>query len=221
MIRGVLFDMDGILLDSERLGRSIFQQACRERGYEVDNDRYARLLGVTRANCSRLLKEQLGEAFPYDEVYEIYREGLRTHALDGTLPVKKGLQACMDGLKARGIRIALATSTPRQQVELYQQHIPAMKDAFDFMVCGGEARSKPDPDIYLKAAQGLGLTARECAGVEDSLAGIQSISAAGCVRVMIPDLLPCDGRFEGLTDYCLESLEDLCPLVDEINQQGK
>ena len=157
MIRGVLFDMDGILLDSERLGRSIFQQACRERGYEVDDKRYEQLLGVTRANCSRLLKEQLGEAFPYDEVYEIYREGLRTHALDGTLPVKKGLQACMDGLKARGIRIALATSTPRQQVELYQQHIPAMKDAFDFMVCGGEAKSKPDPDIYLKAAEGLGL----------------------------------------------------------------
>jgi len=89
---------------------------------------------------------------------------------------------------------------------------------FDTMVCGVEAgRGKPAPDIYVEAARRLGLKPEECVGVEDSVAGLQSLTAAGSVRVLIPDLLPNDERFSALVDYELQGLADLPALIDRLN----
>lgn len=220
MIKGVLFDMDGVILDTERQGRSIFLAECARRGYpQVDENFYEKLLGQTREADCALMKEAFGQDFPFDEMYEAYRKGLYELAERGELPTRPGLRECMEGLKARGIRIALATSTARPIVEMYQKHIPEMRDVFNFMVCGKEGgRSKPAPDIYLKAAAGIGIDISECIGVEDSLYGLKSIRAAGGTCVMVPDLLKRDERFEGVVDYELESLRELCPLIDELNQ---
>jgi len=221
MIKGVLFDMDGVILDSERLGREIYIRKCHEMGYPQMNDEiFVTLLGKTRDEDRRLMKAALGEEFPFDEMYDAYREELYTSATRGQLPCKAGVKECFEGLKARGIKIALATSTARPMVQNYQKYIPEMRDVFDFMVCGAEAgRSKPAPDVFLKAAEGLGLDVHECIGVEDSVAGLQSQTAAGCVRVLVPDILPCDERFEGLWDYCLPTLHELCGVIDRLNQE--
>lgn len=221
MIKGVLFDMDGVILESERLGRDIYIQKCRDLGFEeMDEDFYETLIGKTREEDRRLISQAAGEDFPFDEMYDGYREGLYELARQGGLPCKPGVVECMQGLKERGIRIALATSTARHIVEEYKNHIPEMRDVFDFMVCGAEAgRGKPEPDVYLKAAAGLGLKPEECIGVEDSVAGLKSITAAGSVRVLIPDLLPYDERYQGLVDYCLPDLTHVCALVDRLNQE--
>lgn len=223
MIKGVLFDMDGVILDSERLGREIYLRKCHEMGYPQMNDAlFATMLGKTRDEDRRVITAALGEDFPFDEMYDAYREELYASAVRGELPCKAGVRECFEGLRARGIKVALATSTARPMVENYQKHIPEMPDAFDFMVCGAEAgRSKPAPDVFLKAAAGLGLDIRECIGVEDSVAGLQSQTAAGCVRVLVPDLLPFDERYEGLVDYCLPTLHGLCGLIDRLNQEEK
>lgn len=219
MIKGVLFDMDGVILDSERLGREIYIGKCHEMGYPQMNDAiFETLLGKTRDEDRRLMQELLGEDFPFDEMYDAYREELYQRAARGELPCKAGVKECFEGLKARGIKAALATSTARPMVQGYQKYIPEMRDFFDFMVCGVEAgRSKPAPDVFLKAAEGIGVDIHECIGVEDSVAGLQSQTAAGCVRVLVPDLLPCDERFDGLWDHCLPTLHDLCPLIDRLN----
>ncbi len=221
MIRGVLFDMDGVILDSERLGREIYIGKCHELGYpQMDDALFETLLGKTRDEDRRLMKAAFGEAFPFDQMYDAYRDELYRRATCGQLPCKAGVAQCFAGLRSRGIKIALATSTARPMVENYQKYIPEMRDAFDFMVCGAEAgRSKPAPDIFLKAAQGLGLDIHDCLGVEDSVAGLQSQTAAGCLRVLVPDLLPCDSRFDGLWDYCLPSLHELCGLIDRLSQE--
>ena len=219
-IQGVLFDMDGVLLDTERLGQQYFIELCHELGYPaMDIPKFNKLLGVTRAENIRQLKEMLGEDFPGEYAMDTYRDMLLREGREGRLPVKKGVEECMAGLKARGIRIGLATSTPREIVQMYFEHIPVLKNAFDGMVCGTEAgRGKPAPDIYLEAARRLGLQPEECIGVEDSLNGCKSLTAAGCVRVLIPDLLPNDSRFDGLTDYVLDSLGDLCALADQLHK---
>ena len=128
------------------------------------------------------------------------------------------LTACMQGLKARGIKIALATSTQRPVVECYLQNTPELRDVFDATVCGIEVpNGKPAPDIYQEAARRVGLTPEECVGIEDSRNGLRSLRAAGVHSVMIPDLLPFSVELTPYVDTCLDSLSDLCPLIDRLN----
>lgn len=219
MIKGVLFDMDGVLLDTERIGRDIYLRRCAELGYpQMNLKMFERLLGNTKERDRELMHEMLGEDFPFDELYDGYRDELLAKACRGEVPCRPGVEECFEGLKKRGLKIALATSTARATVEIYQQHIPQLCGVFDFMVCGAEGgRSKPAPDIYLKAAAGLGLDIAECVGVEDSLNGLKSLTAAGAVRVMVPDLLPCDERFAGVVDEEIKDLTLLCGLIDRLN----
>lgn len=219
MIRGVLFDMDGIILDTERFGRGIYLQTCADLGYPQMNEViFEELLGKTQETGYAIMRRVFGEDFPAEEAFNGYRAIMRQKILDGADVCKPGLQACMEGLKARGMRIALATSTKRPIVEDYIRCIPQMQNVFDDIVCSVEAgRGKPAPDIYLEAARRLGLTPEECVGVEDSQAGLQSLTAAGCTRVMIPDLLPYDERFHGLADHVLNDLSQLPRLIDRLN----
>ena len=138
------------------------------------------------------------------------------------LPTKKGLAECLTGLRARSLRLALATSTDRTIVERYVQATPAMQNAFDVMICGPEGgRSKPAPDIYLEAARRLGLEPGECLGVEDSRNGLRSLTAAGCVSVMIPDLLPYDDSLAPYVKHRLSDLGQLCTLADRLNLEAR
>ena len=142
----------------------------------------------------QIIAEAYGEDFPFDPFHDQFLQYFLDLAEAGQLPRKPGLAECMQGLKARGMKIALATSTQRPVVECYLRNPPELKDVFDATVCGIEVpKGKPEPDIYLEAARRLGLKPEECIGVEDSQAGLQSLTAAGCTRVMIPDLLPFTG----------------------------
>ena len=221
-IQGVLFDMDGVLLDTERLGQQYFIELCHELGYPaMDIPKFNKLLGVTRAENIRQLKEMLGEDFPGEYAMDTYRDMLLREGREGRLPIKKGVEECMAGLKARGIRIGLATSTPRDIVNMYFDHIPVLKNAFDGMVCGTEAgRSKPAPDIYIEAARRVGVPVENCLGVEDSRAGLRSITDAGAKSVFVPDLLAYDERMAGTVDYEIEHLGLLCGLIDQLEEEN-
>ena len=222
MIRGVLFDMDGVLLDTERLGSRLFEQACARRGYAVPEKLYLSLLGCTAQAGFDVLHEAFGPDFPCQAVMDEVHQGIFHTAVTTGLPTKKGLAECLTGLRARSLRLALATSTDRAIVERYVQATPAMQDAFDVMICGPEGgRSKPEPDIYLEAARRLGLSPGECLGVEDSRNGLRSLTAAGCVSVMIPDLLPYDDSLAPYVKHRLSDLGQLCALADRLNLEAR
>ncbi len=221
MIQGVLFDMDGVLFDTEALGRELMPKAARAYGKEMDHALYHRLLGVNEHLGRQILLEAYGEDFPYEPFHDQFLQYFLDIASEGRLPRKPGLSACMQGLKARGIRIALATSTRRPVVEHYLRHTPELTEVFDATVCGIEVpRGKPEPDIYLEAARQLGLRPEECLGVEDSRNGLRSVRAAGAVSVMIPDLLPFSDELAPFVDHVLTDLNGLCPLIDRLNGVG-
>lgn len=223
MIRGVLFDMDGVLLDSERMGRVYLKEVCRQYGYEMTDQIHFGLLGLTEEASRAYLAKAFGVSFPYDLIMgQVYARQLPQDGCQGKISLKPGVEECFRGLKQRGIRIALATSTQRTVVEQYIAGTPAMQNVFDAMVCGQEGgRSKPAPDIYLTAASRIGLSPRECVGVEDSRAGLQSLTAAHVASVMVPDLLPYGDAVAPYVQYKINDLGQLCGLIDRLNLSAR
>ncbi len=221
MIRAVLFDMDGVLFDTEELGLKAITKIAAELGYHVDRAFYQTTLGVPNAECESIYRAALGQDYPYQTSMERFRAYFRAHNEQHAMPRKPGLMECLSGLKARGIKIALATSTVRPLVDMYFQKMPDIAAHFHATVCGGEVpRGKPAPDIYLAAAAAVGCAPGECAGVEDSFYGVQAVRASGAYSVMVPDMLPYGERFAPFVDTRLESLRELCPLIDRLNRQA-
>ena len=217
MIQGCLFDMDGILLDTENLGMRLFSEISKVHGYDFPRTLYLEILGTNHKRSREVLARELGEDFPADTVIKEMFEALLDCARKGTMPVKPGVSACFLGLRERGIRTALVTSTDMAVVRQYLELIPELRDVFDAVVCGSEVReSKPAPDIYLLAAERLGLAPKDCIGVEDSRNGLKSLTAAGIPSVMIPDLLPYDESLKSFATWKLHSLSELCPLIDTL-----
>ena len=218
MIRAVLFDMDGVLLDTETLGLQAMTQIAQELGYPIDRAFYLTTLGVPNAECGHVYRNALGQDFPYEVAMKRFQQYFHDYNRTLSLPRKPGLMECLTGLRRRGLRIALATSTIRSLVDEYFAAMPDVAACFDGTVCGGEvSHGKPAPDIYLAAARSVGCEMSECVGVEDSVNGVRSVRASGAHCVMIPDLLPCDARFTPYVDNCLTSLTELCPLIDRLN----
>ena len=212
--------MDGVLLDTERLGTTLVPRLIRELGFEPPADLLDRIRGTNTQASARIYREVFGPDFPKGELNRRFSVELMRLAGDGSIPLKPGLKECFEGLRQRGLRTALATSTDRDIVEHYRRHIPLLRNAFDETVCGMEiVNGKPAPDIYCKAAEKLGLTPEECVGVEDSRNGLLSLRAAGCHSVMIPDMLPYSEALAPYVDSLLSDLTELCPLIDRLNQE--
>ena len=216
-VQAVLFDMDGILLDTEVLGKELFIKYTEEQGYDYIEGSYEHLLGTNSTATVRLGKEDYGNDFPIQSILSKMHEEYKQLAKQGKLPVKEGSVKCLQGLKERNIKIALVTSTARNTVNGYVTHLPEIYNQMDVIVCGDEIeKSKPHPDIYQKAMELLGVPSEKCLGVEDSLNGLKSLTAANVESVMVPDILHYGEKFAPYTKHCISSLNELCHLVDAL-----
>lgn len=186
--QAVIFDMDGLILDTEPIYRMAWQQAAIELGYSMSDDEYLCYLGRRSADCKVLLAETYGSHFPLDDFFTRGCEVFEGHIASNGIPAKAGLYELLDFLDSHQIAKAVATSTGRSNALSY---LGALADRFESIVTGDEVnQGKPAPDIFLLAAKRLGLAPEQCLVLEDAHTGVQAAYAANIPVIMVPDLRP-------------------------------
>jgi len=188
-MKGAIFDMDGLLLDTERVYQENWLETARRYGQTPYPDFPAAVSGTTGENQRRIIRRYFptvdARAFQEDCISRVDRL-LEQHCA----PEKPGARALLEYFRTRGVKTALASSSARERV-LGNLRQAAMEDLFDVIVSGQEVeRGKPEPDIFLLAAERLGCPPEECYVFEDSVNGVRAGMAAGCAAVMVPDLVP-------------------------------
>jgi HAD superfamily hydrolase (TIGR01509 family) len=208
-LAGVLCDMDGLLLDSERLARDAFVKACRDFDWEPDLTAYHRCIGSTYEKTEEILTTAYGPNFPYKAVDVRWGEHYHARLAEGAVPVKDGALELLELLRVRNVPIALVTST-RRETALDKLERVGLLNFFDQLVCGGETdRGKPNPDPYLAAAQLLGQDPAQCWALEDSANGVRAAHAAGCRVFQVPDLVAPTDDLLALGHIVVDSLHDV------------
>ncbi len=210
-VSAVLFDMDGLMFDTERLGRDGWLAARRELGVDIPEAVIAAMRGTGVDNCRRLFNAAIPGGL-YDMAHAIRLDyAARVIARDG-VPVKPGLYRLLDVLQARGIPAVLATSTGRETALGYLEQA-RVRDKMSACVFGTEvAHPKPAPDIFLAAAAAVDVPPSRCLVLEDSENGLRAARAAGCRAIVVPDLSAAPDASTGLWDLCLCSLDRVADL---------
>lgn len=186
-IKGVLFDMDGIVLDTEKLYTRFWVEAAQSLGYPMTHEMALGMRSLSRQAGERQLKSYLGEQVDYHEVRETRIKMMSAFIEENGVEIKPGIHELLFFLKKNGIKTSIATSSPLDRTKKYLSQVGLVEE-FDELVSGHMVEhGKPEPDIYLYAASNLGLKPEECLVLEDSPTGILAAYRAGCVPVMIPD----------------------------------
>lgn len=209
----IVFDMDGLMLDTERMVLDAWRRAADEQGLNVPEELYLAVIGMNGVSTRALMLERLGDDFPLDALTrrtsEIYRERV---ARDGVAH-KRGLIELLDWLQHLGVPRAVATST-RHEMAMEKLARAGISKYFDVVIGGDQvAHGKPAPDIYLAAARDLTLPPGECVALEDSTNGAAAAHAAGMPVIVVPDLVAPTATTRRNAVAVVESLTDAQRLI--------
>lgn len=217
MVNAVIFDMDGLLLDTEKLLVKFWVQAANEAGYPMKREHALNIRSLHRKFAIPYLKGLFGENFDYSAVRSRRMELMREHLAKNPLELKAGARELLDFLNERKIPAAVCTATDFERTKDYLTQV-GIFGRFDKIICATMVEyGKPRPDIYLYAAEKLGLPPEECMALEDSPNGVKSAAGAGCVTVMVPDLTEPDAELEKLIFARAESLFGVMGIIESVN----
>lgn len=184
----VIFDMDGLMFDTERVFIAAWDYAGEKIGIGKAGYMVYKTLGMNIVASYNVWKEEFGDSYNQDELRKYTKEFLQKYYVENKVPVKKGLYNLLDYLKQNSYKMAVASSSPRWEVEKHLRDAN-IYDYFVGIVCGDMIqKSKPDPEIYLRACEVLEVNPSECYALEDSKNGLLSAYRAGCKPIMVPDL---------------------------------
>ena len=186
-VKGVLFDMDGIVLDTEKLYTRFWQEAAQCFGYPMTYEMGLGMRSLSKEAGERQLKEYLGDNVDYQQVRNKRIEIMNAYIEEHGVETKVGILELLVFLKEKGIKTAIATSSPLDRAEKYLTQV-GLIEKFDEIVSGHMVEhGKPAPDVYIYAASKIGLAPEECLVLEDSPTGLLASNRAGCIPVMVPD----------------------------------
>lgn len=212
-VQGVLFDMDGVILDTEKLYTRFWQEAAVSLGYPMTLEQSLGLRSLNRSFGQAKMESYFGPGVDYDAIRNRRIEMMDAFIHKNGVEAKPGIRPLLDALDEKGVPRAITTSSPIERVKEYLTPL-GLFGRFDFIVTGYDvAKGKPAPDIYLLGAKTLVLPPENCLALEDSPAGITSAYTAGCMPVLIPDQDRPDGETLKKSFAMCDSLEDVIGLL--------
>lgn len=209
--KAVIFDMDGVIFDSERIIIELWEDFGEKNNMPHMHDVTIRCVGLNDKATEEVFKEVYGDDYDYRSFQKIISKQYHEIADGGKLPMMIGVREILDYLKDNGYKIALASST-RTEVVTNQLKAANIYGYFDKVVCGDTVtHSKPHPEIFLKAADQLGVDITKVYIIEDSFNGIRAAHAAGAMPIMVPDMIEPD---EEMREKAFKILNNLLEVID-------
>jgi HAD superfamily hydrolase (TIGR01509 family) len=220
-IQAIIFDMDGLMLDTEPLYRTVWKRAAAECGYLVTDEIYRGLVGRGRKVAEQILLQTFGPVFPMEKFRQLSRAD-EVHAFAFEPVAKKpGLDELLSFVESRNLPKAVATSTERA-IALPLLERMGLRDRFVAVATGDEVvRGKPFPDLFLLAAARLGVAPSSCLALEDSEAGVASAAKAGMQVYLVPDLVKPSPEVERLAGGIFDSLADVAKYLEQTLESFK
>ena len=217
-IKGVIFDMDGLMIDTERHYNRCLVRAANELGYPMKKEHALKLRSLDGKYVEGVLKGILGEGYKHLEVMVLYQRYVKEHFENHNVEIKRGLMELLVYLHKNNYILAVATATEMCQACKMLEDIKVK--AYFSHICSGSdlENNKPAPDIYLKVAEQMGIKTTECLALEDSPNGVKSAYSAGCRTIMVPDLSKPDQKTKSMLLAAVDSLDCVISILKKERQ---
>lgn len=203
-IRAVIFDMDGLLIDTERHVKVATLATAAAIGRPMPEDFYARIIGTPWPETYQMLQDFFGGPALFDQFHSLFQPEIER--LLAEVCLMKGVVELLDHLDGAGLPLAVATSTGREKADRHLRHVGIHHRFRTIVTRDDVSRGKPHPEPYLTAAARLGVDPADCLALEDSHNGIRAAHGAGMMAVMVPDMLPATAE---ITPLCHHVADDL------------
>lgn len=216
MLKAVIFDMDGLLIDSEQVTYEALVEKGEELGVKISRDFYCTMLGRSAAATTEIFKKEFGADFDVEKLKKRVDDSMDDRYAKQGVPVKKGAVELLEYLKSRGIARVVASSSERFWVEKLLG-LALLKDYFDDFVCADDVENaKPSPEIFLKACQKAKVDPSQALVLEDSQTGILAASRAKIPVICVPDMIKPNEEYTNLTLKICDSLVEVKKYIEKV-----
>jgi HAD superfamily hydrolase (TIGR01509 family) len=219
-IRAAIFDMDGLLFDTENIARWAWKKAIENHGYVMSDELYNELIGRDLSWREKILKKRYGKNFPFESITaQRITIGDEREMREG-LPIKAGVLDLLNKLSTLGVIMGLATGTSRIRTIRRLNNAGIYQHFTTIVTSEDVAEGKPAPDIFLEASRQINVAPLQCLVFEDSSVGVQAAFQAGMRAIMVPDIEQPSPEVASLAYRVFDSLEQVGELLEELFEKS-